>query len=638
MALIGKIRKNFWLVLILLGMALAAFILMDIAGSQGGASLFNQTTVGKVAGEKIDMLDFQKTEAALFSGSPDLYQRREQLWNYVVEKAILDKEAGKMGIAVSPAELEDLQFGSNLSPVIQNNFANQQTGQVDFQQLMQIKQMIEQGELDTNPNLRSFWTEQEKQIIKTRVQEKMNTIVSKSIYAPMWQVEVQNELNTNSADFDYVKVPFDAIDDASANLTDDDFKKYIAKNSHLYTNKEETRLVKYVSINVVPSSEDSLNIKNNLDELGEEFRTTDNDSLFAVVNDGFITPIFAERDQLQGELKDSIDNINPGDLYGPYIDNDLYIIAKLIERKSIPDSVQARHILISANEADRSSVAIALARIDSIKAELQTGRVSFDTLAVRHSEDPGSSFNGGDLGTFQQGMMVPAFNDACFLDSREGGLYTVTTSFGVHLIEVQKRIFNSDEPKYKVGYVFKPIIPSEETQDAFFDIANELVINNRNIEALTKAVEDSGNLVLETTAPLTKNSHTFGNLGSSETSREIVKWAFRSKEGEVSSKIYTFVDPVQRFNSAYVVVSLSKINKEGLQSVDALRNQIEFAVKNEKKAKMIIDRLASKDLNAAASEFGVNVESATNATFASAFLPELGAEPNVFATVFGTPC
>ena len=99
MALIGKIRKNFWFVLILLAMALASFIIMDVMGSRkGGRSMFNQTTVGKIAGQKIDFRDFEKTERALYSGSNDVYGRRNQLWNYLVEKALVEQQAGELGL------------------------------------------------------------------------------------------------------------------------------------------------------------------------------------------------------------------------------------------------------------------------------------------------------------------------------------------------------------------------------------------------------------------------------------------------------------------------------------------------------------------------------------------------------------
>ena len=637
MALIGKIRQNFWLVLILLGMALAAFVIMDIVGSRSQGSLFDQTTLGKVAGEKIDIMDFQRTEAALYSGSSDLYGRRDQVWNYFVENTIMTKESEALGLAVSSPELIELQFGDNLSPIIQNNFRNMQTGMVDRQQLNEVRNMIDQGQLSSNPNLRTFWYEQEKQIVKTRIQEKLINLASKAMYSPEWQINLNNRLSTELINFDYVRVPFDAVSDSEAEPTNEDYKNYIKENAHLYTNKEETRTVSYVVVDVMATSEDSMKIYNGMAELKEDFRNAENDSLFISLNNGFYSPLYSAKDELTGEiLKDTINTLNKGDVLGPFIEGTNYLMVKLIDRMAIPDSVQARHILVSANETDLLAKSTARTKIDSIKTVYERGGISFDTLASRHSDDPGSNFKGGDLGTFAQGMMVKEFNDACFIGSREGGLYVVETQFGIHLIEVQKRIFNNNEMKYKVAYLFQPIIPSDATVDDFFDIANGLVMKNRKLEDLIKSVEADGTYSMENSAPLNKNDHTFGNLGSSESAREIVKWAFKAKPGEVSPKPYAFSDQVNLYTSQYVVVALKSITPEGLRSVEDLKSTIEALVRNKKKADIISKRLQGKDINAAAKEFKVSVDFAENATFSSAFIPEVGVEPKVVGKAFGT--
>ena len=124
MALIGKIRQNFWLVLIVLGLALASFVLMDVMGSNSGGGMFNQSTVGEVDGDKIDYTEFSRVENSLFSSMNDPYARKNTVWNYLIEKSLVEKNAEALGIGVSQEELMDLQFGNNLSPVIQNNFRN----------------------------------------------------------------------------------------------------------------------------------------------------------------------------------------------------------------------------------------------------------------------------------------------------------------------------------------------------------------------------------------------------------------------------------------------------------------------------------------------------------------------------------
>jgi peptidyl-prolyl cis-trans isomerase D len=120
MALIGKIRQNMWLVIVLLAVALAGFIIMDMQSASNRGGLGSRTSIGKVAGEKIDYMDFQRAESALYGGSQDVYGRKNSLWNYFVEKAIVDDVANSSGIGIGADELSELEFGTNLSPIVQS--------------------------------------------------------------------------------------------------------------------------------------------------------------------------------------------------------------------------------------------------------------------------------------------------------------------------------------------------------------------------------------------------------------------------------------------------------------------------------------------------------------------------------------
>ena len=166
MALIGKIRKNFWFVLVLLGMALAAFIMMDMSGSSGPGGAVTDLTMGEVNGQKINYRDFQQTEQAYFRNvQVDPYQKRKDIWDFYVDRALIQEQAEDLGLNVSYDELMDLQFGVNQSPNIQSNWADPQTGAVDQATLQQFRTAIENGE-ELNPEFTAYWAEQEKQIVK----------------------------------------------------------------------------------------------------------------------------------------------------------------------------------------------------------------------------------------------------------------------------------------------------------------------------------------------------------------------------------------------------------------------------------------------------------------------------------------
>jgi len=632
MALIGKIRKNMWLVIVLLALALAGFIIMDMTSANNSGSFGSRTTIGEVAGEKIDYMDFQRAESALYGGSGDVYGRRSSLWNYFVENAIMDKIASSTGIGVGTDELNELEFGTNLSPLVQSFYRNPQTGQVDRAQLEEIKKAIDEGTV-TNPEFAARFNELRKQVIKAQKQTKLNNLVAKSIYTPTWYAETMDKLNNESATFEYVKVPFETIQDSEITLTNDDFAAYIKENAVKYTNKEEVRNISYIVYDVKPTLEDSMKINNELSELAKEFEKTTNDSLFTANNSGIFSNTYSKKDDLTGKLKDTITSLSVGQVYGPYIDNNTYMVAKLVGKKMVADSAKASHILRSVTNGDAVQLVAALKYIDSIKTAITSGSISFSDAATNNSQDPGSAQNGGDLGTFAQGAMVPKFNDAVF-NGKEGSLYTVTTEFGVHLIKVEKQIYSTNEMKYNIAYIIKPIIPSEATQNAIEDKVMGLLETTKTIEDLNKLASDD--LKVETAGGVKKNDYTFASLGSGQTSRDIIRWAYESDtdKGEISSSLYTYTDDANYVDSKHVIVGLKSIDKEGLATVEAVKTSIEPLVKNAKKAEKIKSKITGTDINAIATAFTQTVATAENVNFGSAMIPDAGQEPLVVGKVF----
>jgi len=634
MALIGKIRKNMWLVIVLLAVALAGFILMDMtSASNRGGGLFNsRDSIGKVGSTKINYNEFQIAEQALYSGSGDVYGRRNTLWNYFVEKTIVDDYADKLGLGVAPDELSDLEFGANLSPIVQNNFRNPQTGQVDRQQLSSFQQAINEGK-ELNPQFTSFWNEQRKQIVKTHKQTKFNNLVAKAMYVPNWQAELMAKFQSERADFDYVLIPYESVSDNDVQITDADFEAYIKKNKVKYTNAEEVRNLNYIVYDVLPTAQDSQKIYADLVAFRDEFKNTKDDSTFVVNNQGFFPNAYAKKDDLQDILKDTINKFSIGDVIGPFESDGMYIMTKILDRRIMPDSAQASHIVRTVTEGDALGMINARAYIDSLKTVITSGAQKFADAAMTNSNDPNSAEKGGDLGTVTPGIGGQAFSDAIFISGKEGGIYTVESQMGVHLIQVKKLIYTTNEPRYKLGYLTAPIVPSQETQDKALDDVLSIVENNKTIESLISSVKD---LKIETAAGVKKNDFNFATLGGSQTSRDMIRWAFdsKTKAGSVSPTVYTYTDEVNFHDSKHVVVGLKDVSKAGLGSVAALKSTIEPFVKNEKKAAIIKSKISSRDLNAISASFNVEVVNAEGVSFASAVIPQVGNEPKIVGKLF----
>jgi len=630
MALISKIRRNFWFILLLIGFALGAFLIMDVTSGPMGGSQGPDVMLGSINGEKIGYNEYQVTEGAYYAGSGgDLYAKRASIWEYFVERSLINSQADALGIKVGKDELMDLQFGASPSPIIQQNWAQ------NPQQLSTIKASIENNE-DMNPQFRQYWSEQEKQIIKQQKQNKIANIISKAIYTPTWMAQEAYKEDNTTVDFQYVRIPFENIDE-EVSLTDADFSNFIAANPARFTERVETRTVKYAVMDIVASERDSSDLLVKMDDLLTKFRATDNDSLFAAANTGVYPGTYLKIDQMPEVLKERITTMGNDEIYGPYEDAGAYNLIKVIDQQNVPDSVNAQHILRNADGNNAIQMAAAESYIDSIINVYNRGIESFDSLAVKNSQDASNAFNGGDLGTFVQGRMVKPFNDVSFFTGKPGNVYKVKTQFGVHAVKINDQIYNDDTPEYKIALVGLPIIPSEATQNEMYDQASDLVINNRDQASIVAACQEKG-LSFESSGPLKENDYIVGALGSGQTSRDIVKFAFDPvrEVGDISQDVHTYTDPVNYYNNKYVIVYLDGINKAGVQPVAAVRDQIQGQVMNQKKAEALISKLNVTSLDAVATQYDTEMKTATNVNLSAPFVGDAGAEPEVVAMAFGT--
>lgn len=641
MALIGKIRNHIWIVIVLVGLGLAGFIIMDMTAGQQSMFGSSQTMVGEINGKKVDINEFNRMHNTLYGGGSgsDVFSERNAVWSYYVEDAILSEEAEAVGIGVSKEELIDLQFGNNLSPIVQARFTDPATGQVDRARLGEFRQSIQDGTLD--PSIRSFWAVQEREIIKERLKDKLINIAEAAMYVPTWQAEMIGVEQNTFADFAYVQIPYSSVDDADVTLTDADYEAYLKENMKKYTSTEETRIVEFVVFDVLPTAADSAAVRTRIEELVPRFVEAENDTLFAENNRGFINPAFVSKDELPAAIADTITSMEIGQVFGPYSDGNAYVAAKLLARQVVPDSVRSSHILIRANTQNPAEIAQAQSTVDSLKQLVDSGANTFEELAREFGSD-GTAEKGGDLDFAAAGQMVPEFNDLIFYRAEPGKAYTVTTQFGVHLVKVTDRKFLTNAPSYRLAYVGESIIPSEETQRAIENEARGLLKAHRTLEELKTAIASNNELRMEVSQPLKRNDYQLSTLGGGQTGREIVRFAFgddidirKVKAGEVSPKIYSFQNAQEFYNEKFVIAGLKSIRKPGKPSLAAVKSEIEGEVINRKKAELIKTRLEGQgSLQGVAGAFGGVVDTIRAVNLNTAFLPNIGAEPRVHGRAF----
>jgi len=640
MALISKIRKNSWILVVLIGLGLGGFILMDMTSGQQSIFGSGQTIIGEVEGEKLDWAEFNRTDELLYGGSAsEVYGRREALWNYFVEQFIVNKEASNLGLGVGREELRELEFGQNLSPVIVQRFSDPNVpGMVNRQQLEFFRQVIDNNQMEAaiqagqlNPTFPSFWRHQEKEIIKDRLQSKLIAVVSKGMYTPSWVAERMDMEQNHQIDFSYVQIPFNEVTDEEINLTDADYENFLEKNQASFNLEEEQRNIEFVTFEVNPISEDSILIKEKMESLIPELRNTDNLQIFLEQNYGIYDEAYYSRAQLPESIADLVFEMEVGSVNGPFIDQNTYKAIKLTDKKIVPDSVKSRHILISATNP--AEFPAAQQRVDSLIALLEAGTHSFDSLAAQYGSD-GTRTTGGDLGYVANGTMVKPFNDLIFFQAEPGQYYTVTTDFGVHLVEVTGRRYTKNTEAVQLAILSETIVPSEDTQNEMYDQVLEFTSNNRTIDDLRKSVEGRSDLYLETASSIKKNDYNIGSLGGGQSSRDLVRWAFSEEIGKVSPEIYIYQDPINYYNNKYVVAGIVSIQKSGIPSLASMKDEIMLEVMNDKKGQLLTQAISGKSLEETASSYSTSVEDATGVTLSSSFVPGMGNEPKVIAAAF----
>ena len=633
MALIGKIRNNMWLMIILIGLALAAFVIMDMTSGAGGGPTVNQFEVGEVDGEKIDWNEFQRMEQVLYSGSDvSIYDRRNYLWNFFVNQSLVNDYSDNLGLHVGREELMELQFGSNLSPIIQQRFSNPQTGQVDRQTLNEFRQAITNNQLQ--PQQRQYWQYQEREIIQNRVQTKFVNLVSKSMYTPTWMAEQESKKQSIQAGFAYVKVPFAEVSNSDANVSEEDLQNYLSENKQRFYRDKETRITTFASMRVLPTAADSALLKSDLSERLEEFANAENDSLFIEFNNGTLTPTYQEKQDLPEQIQDVVFDLQPGDTYGPFMSEGNYQAVKVIGFETIPDSVQARHIFRQVDPNNPSAITQQRNLLDSLRNQIESGMASFDSLAMSNGQD-GSAAEGGDLGYYAAGAMLPSFENKTFYELEIGESEVFRSRAGLHLVQVTDKKYDTDTKGVKLGYLVEPIIPSEETQNKLYEDALTIASENRSVEDLKATANQRIDLQLRTSDPLDKNAYEINGITSPDAARTIVRYIFDKKTtvGNISPDVFIVEAEEQFYNAEYIIAGLSSIIPPGTPKLEDVRSIVRPEVMKKKKGEALASAMQGKSLSDISAIYDTPVDTVPAVGLNATQIPNLGQEPVIIASL-----
>lgn len=628
MGIINRLRDRMGIVLVIvIGLALVSFLLTDFLGQGQFMGGGQDRTVGEIDGVEIDYDMYQRQieelrrEYILRTGTPPtenyMFTLRNQAWDYLIVKHAFGNQYQKAGLTVSAEEQVDMVQGNNIYPAVRQSFTNPETGEFNRNMIVQYLQQLSQ-----DPNAAAQWQVFEKQIIDARSREKFDLLASESLFVPGLQAERYYVEQNRQVDANFLYFPYSSINDSLVSVTTSELEKYIEEHKEEFKT-ESQRSIRYISVPITPSSSDSVAFFEEMDRVLADFTTTPNDSAYARINstapDFFGTYSVGS---IPADIKDS--SLIEGKIYGPFINDPDYTYYKV--SKQVEDTVlsaRASHILFrtTGNASEDDSLKREAERI----LRLARAGGDFAELAQEYSADP-SSANGGDLGWFTTGQMVAPFENAVFERSTVGVVNRVVESqFGYHIIKVTEP---ATPEAYKIAKLTMDIYASDNTRDEAFRKAGKFAASVENFNQFEEEAKLQG-LDVRVAAALTANQREIRGLADS---REVVRWAFNTEELEKVSDVF-------ELDEAYVVAVLTEIVEEGTSPLDEVRARVQLKVRNEKKAVIIKEKIASiqaETLQEMADAYGTGarVEEATNLRLTAVSVPGIGLAPAAIGAIF----
>lgn len=603
---------------ILIGVALLAFILTDLLGS-GNSVFMNRDELAVIDGQSIKINDFQQlideyetftkmNQQSMTLTEDQQNQIREQVWNQLVNQIAYGSVYEKAGIDVTADELLDMVVGNHISSTLRPMFTNQQTGMYD-------RSMAENFLRNKNSDYQAafYWNFVEKNLKNERLNKKYSDLLNKSVVCTSAMTQFEQSKLDKDVDIEFVSIRYTAIPDSAVTVTEAEVKSYFDENKEKYR-VEASRDIEYVSFPVKPTAEDQQETYKYVESLIADFGAEETDAYrFAQMNsDETVKETYLKASQLSSELEKFVQTATIGQVYGPYRVGDTYKLSRLVNIAQRPDSVKASHILIRENDQLADSL---------YQVALKSNAAAFHAMARQYSQDNGSAINGGDLDWFNDGVMVPEFNEACFTNPK-GSVQKVESQFGVHIILIEDK--GVPTTKYSIATIDKTVQYSSKTHQNVYSQAIQFASENRSAAAFNAAI-DTLNLVKRYGSNIRSNAYTINNLRSA---REIVKWAYEAEVGDISE--------VFEVNDEFILAVLVKAQEKGYADINDVRPNIARDLRNDKKAEKVADEVSGKSLEEIATAYNSKVESSSNANFSSNAILGAGVEPKLVGSVISS--
>ena len=591
MASLQRIRNHGALLITIVGLAMLAFILGDFLNS--GSSFFNRSreNVGVIEGQEIHYTEYEaakeqltevyKIESGRSDFDEDMHaQIRNQVWNMFVMDYTMRAQAKEIGMDVTTDELTELCIGENVHQILRGRRAFYgEDGQYSREIVKNLIAAINEGSEDAeqNANLqqaKTYWMYWEKAVRMSYMQEKYTSLLQHLLKANSLDAEYAFDARQKGVSAEYVMQPYYSVADSLVKVSDRDIKKLYAQHKEQYK-QTPNRAIKYIAFDIVPSEDDFKAAETLMNNLKEEFQTTEDVSLVVNTNSDVM---YDGRDYSEETVPAQFKEFafakgaKAGDCTDILFENNTYAMARIMQAGySLPDSVELKAI-------------------------------------VEDGEDQ-------ELGWFKAADLPKNIAEPA-LAGKRGEKFTVAQGMGEQTYEIME--IGKPTPKVKLAILAREVTPSSKTYSIIYNNAKQFIVNNNNAEALEAAAQEAGMTVVPQ-FNLTAMTDKVGQLAAS---RPIVRWAFEAKEGQVSD--------VFECGQQFIVAALTEVNDGDYRPLEAVRAELTYEATNNAKAEYIKKELKGvESLEAAAQIMGQKVQSVERVSLADSRLGNAGMEPAV---------
>ena len=595
MATLQKIRSKGPLLVIVIGLALFAFIAGDawkvLQPHQG------KQDVGEVNGEVLSAQDYQKmvdelseviklTNGLNSLTEDQLNNVKDQVWQSYVNNKLIAEQAEKLGLKVTDAEIQSIIDQGTHPLLMQTPFRNPQTGMFDKDMLKKF--LVDYANLNASQmpaqyveyyqKMGAFWQFVEKTLAQNTLAEKYQNLVTKSLISNPVAAEDAFNSRTEQSDLLLAGVPYSSINDSTVQVSDNEIKDRYNEKKEQFKQLVETRDIRYIDVKVVPSDADRKAVEKEVTEYSNQLASTTADFGTFVRSTGSsvnYSDVPVSKSVFPADVASRLDSTNVNEVYGPYYNqtDDSFNAFKLLAKVSSPDSIQFRQIQVYADTEEKTKTLA-----DSIYNALKGG-ADFAAVAKIYGQTGeatwvnAQSWEGSELDAdnskFINTLLNQPVNELANLNMGQANL----------ILQVMNK--KSMQTKYKVAVVKREVEFSKETYNAAYNKFSQFVAQNTTIDSMVKNAEESGYTLMPRT-DLSSAEHYVGGVRST---REALKWIFAAKPGEVSP-LYECGE-----NDHLMVVALDKIHEAGYRDINSVAEMLRAEIRRDKKAEKIMEEM-----------------------------------------------